>query len=221
MSTLSLSNPRLPYLFGSVISLLLPLLAWRQLLPQISLLEAVAVVISAWSVWLLARNHPFGWWVGLVGVTLYAVVFYQVQLYAEVGIQGFYFITSLQAILLWRQGGSAGHGRPVGRIGSFKLMFLLIIAAVATLLLREGLIALRGAAPFWDALTTVLSIIAHLLLMARCVESWYLWIAVDTMYIPLYASRGLYLTALLYGVFWCLAVEGLYTFRRTWEAQQR
>jgi nicotinamide mononucleotide transporter len=29
----------------------------------------VAVVFYAWSVWLLARNKPLGWWVGLVGVT--------------------------------------------------------------------------------------------------------------------------------------------------------
>lgn len=221
MSTLSLPLPRLPLILGSLISLLLPLLAWQAVLPQISLLEAVAVVSSAWSVWLLARNHPLGWWVGLIGVTLYAVVFYEVQLYAEVGIQVFYFITSLQAIVLWRRGITADSERPVGRIGLPKLLVLLLIAAVATLILREGLIAIRGAAPFWDALTTVLSIIAHILLMLRCVESWYLWITVDTVYVPLYASRGLYLTSLLYGVFWCLAVQGLYTFRRTWQAQQR
>tara|TARA_R110002072_G_scaffold150267_2_gene298561 strand:- start:277 stop:489 length:213 start_codon:yes stop_codon:yes gene_type:complete len=50
--------------------------------------------------------------------------------------------------------------------------------------------------------------------MGRFVESWYLWIAVDTIYVPLYASRELYVTAGLYAVFWLLALRGLLHFRR-------
>jgi nicotinamide mononucleotide transporter len=44
---------------------------------------------------------------------------------------------------------------------------------------------LGGAAPFWDALTTILSAIAQLYLMERYLESWYLWIVADTIYVPL------------------------------------
>jgi len=58
--------------------------------------------------------------------------------------------------------------------------------------LRSLLIAIRGSAPFWNALTTVASLIAHLYLMGRVVQSWYLWIAIDMIYVLLYASRQLY-----------------------------
>lgn len=200
---------------GAVLSLVVLALAlqpWWSL--ELGLTEAVAVVSYAWSVWLLARNKPLGWWVGLLGVVLYGVIFYEVRLFAEVGIQAFYFVTSLQAIYIWLRWGADRTERPVGRVPPRVFTGILAIGLVATLGLRELLIALRGAEPFWDALTTVFSITAHLLLMGRFVQSWYLWIAVDTVYVPLYASRGLYFTSALYAVFLLMAVGGLLNFRR-------
>lgn len=202
---------------ASVLLLVLPLQPWVKV--TLTTLEAVSVVALAWSVWLLAKNKPAGWVIGLVGVAGYAVVFYDAKLYAEVGIQGFYFVTSLQAIYLWRRGNAERNERPVGRVPVSWIVATAVVAVVATLGLRELLIHIRGAAPFWDALSTVLSLIAHLYLMGRFVESWYVWIAVDTIYVPLYASRELYLTSALYCVFWLMAVYGLVEFRRLYREQ--
>lgn len=218
-------SERVQLLIGALLSALVLLLALLPSLPfELSLLEAVGVVAYAWSVWLLARNRPLGWWVGLIGVTLYAVIFFQVQLYAEVGIQAFYFVTSLQAIWLWLRGGGDRGGerreRPVGRVPWRWLLITALLGVMALIGLRELLIALRGAAPFWDALTTVLSLIAHLYLMGRFVESWYVWIAVDIVYVPLYASRGLYVTSALYLVFLAMAIAGLITFRRLYRERR-
>ena len=183
-------------------------------------LEAFAVVFSAWSVWLLSQNRALGWWMGLVGVTAYGFVFYRAQLYAEVGIQAFYFITSLQAIWIWLYGGADRSEKPVGRASGQLMLVTFIAALVATLLLRQGLIAIEGAAPLWDALTTVMSLVAHLYLMARYVDSWIIWVAVDIIYVPLYASRELYLTSLLYLVFLLLALRGLLRFRAIYRSQE-
>ena len=71
----------------------------------------------------------------------------------------------------------------------------------------------QWAAPYWDALTVVMSLTAHLYLMWRFVDSWYLWISVDVIYLPLYVSRGLALTAVLYAVFLVMSVGGLRRFR--------
>lgn len=184
-------------------------------------LEAWAAVSFAWSVWLLARNHPAGWFVGLLGVGLYGVLFWDVKLYGEVGLQAFYFLTSLQAIWIWRRGRRPLYAdeevpveRPVGRVRPGWLALSAALGLLAFLGLRWLLLDRAGAAPTWDALTTVLSIIAHLYLMGRFVESWYLWIVVDLIYVPLYASRGLYVTSGLYFVFLLLALRGLLHFRR-------
>ncbi|MBW4623530.1 MAG: nicotinamide riboside transporter PnuC [Cyanosarcina radialis HA8281-LM2] len=212
---------RTDYLVGIILSALLLLLPLQSFVPiELSWLETIAVVTYAWSVWLLAKNDPAGWWIGLVGTALYGVVFYQAKLYAEVGLQAFYFITSLQAIYIWWRGGQDRTEKPVGRVTWQRSIATAILAIASVFALRAFLVAIRGAAPFWDALTTVTSVVAHLYLMARWVESWYLWIAVDIIYVPLYASRNLYLTSFLYGIFGLMAVRGLRNFQRI-EREQR
>ncbi|WP_254567994.1 nicotinamide riboside transporter PnuC [Oscillatoria sp. HE19RPO] len=204
---------------GSVLLLLLPVQNWMQF--EIGFLEAVAVVTSAWSVWLLSKNSPLGWWIGLVGVLAYTWVFYQVRLYGEVAIQLFYLVTSLQAIYSWLHGGENHTEKPIARIPPRWMPWLLGILTVSAIGLRSLLMAMNGTAPFWDALTTVASAIAQLLLMQRYLESWYLWIGVDTIYVPLYASRGLYLTSFLYAIFWLLAMGGLQNFKRLYSEQKQ
>jgi nicotinamide mononucleotide transporter len=53
-----------------------------------------------------------------------------------------------------------------------------------------------------------MSLGAQLLLNLKRLETWYVWIAVDVIYVPLYLSRDLNLTALVYVVFLGLCVMG-------------
>ncbi len=176
--------------------------------------EAVAVVATAWSVWLLALNLAVGWWVGLVGVSAYGVVFVEQRLFAEVGLQVVYFVTSLQAIWIWLRGGERRAERPVRHVPRAWVAPTAIALVASTGALVGLLTWARGAAPLLDALVTTLSLAAHVYLMLRLVESWHLWIAVDALAAPLYAWRGLYLSSALYVVLGLLAWRGLRTFQR-------
>ena len=177
-------------------------------------LEAVSCVAFAWSVWLLAYNLVLGWFVGLVGVAGYAVVFYQARLYGETYLQVFYFVTSVQAIWVWWRGNDQRPERPVQAMPASWRIPLVVVAVVGTEALRHLLSHQGDAAPFWDALTNALSLIAQILLMLRYTESWYLWITVDVIYVPLYASRGLLVTSGLYAILLIMAVGGLLSFLR-------
>ena len=64
------------------------------------------------------------------------------------------------------------------------------------------------ASPLLDALTTVLSVEAQYLMTRKVIEHWLVWMAADVIYIWLYAERGLYLTSLLYVVFFVMCVAG-------------
>jgi nicotinamide mononucleotide transporter len=203
---------------ASLLLLLFPLQPWLPI--ELSWLETFAVISYAWSVWLLTQNNPLGWWMGLIGTALYGIVFFQAKLYAEVGLQLFYFVTSLQAIAIGLRGGQNQREKPVGHLSRSALLLSAGLAGSGLLALRMLLMALRGAAPVWDALTTIMSLVAHLFLMGRYIESWYLWIAVDIIYVPLYASRGLYLTSLLYVIFGLMAVGGLHNFQQIYQEQQ-
>lgn len=200
---------------GAALSaLLLGLSAQERFAAVLTPTEALAAVASAWSVWLLARNLAAGWWVGLVGVSAYAVVFVEQRLFAEVGLQAVYFVTSLQALWIWLRGGERRAERPVGRLPRAWITPLAVALVTSTAALVALLTWARGAAPLLDALVTTLSLAAHLLLMLRFVESWHLWLAVDALSAPLYASRGLYLSGALYVAFGVMAWQGLRTFQR-------
>jgi nicotinamide mononucleotide transporter len=60
----------------------------------------------------------------------------------------------------------------------------------------------------------VFSVIGQVLLIQRRIENWAFWLLVNTIAIPLYASRGLYLTATLYAAFWINAVASWIWWRK-------
>ena len=72
------------------------------------------------------------------------------------------------------------------------------------------------SAPLADALTTCLSLVAQWLLNTKRIETWFFWIAADCIFIPLYVSQGLILTASVYVLFLGLCVAGL----RAWTREQ-
>jgi nicotinamide mononucleotide transporter len=89
--------------------------------------------------------------------------------------------------------------------------FVVVGTAGLTVLLT----AVDDAAPFWDALTTAISLAAQFLLNAKKIESWWFWIAADVIYVPFYLVKRLDLTAIVYVLFLGLCVLGLRQWRRT------
>lgn len=191
-------------------------LSYFKVLPgELSFLELSAALTFAWSVRLLGKKDPdaFGWYIGNVGVILYIIIFFRVQLYGEIILMSYYLITDMIGINNWLTG--TKNDPPPAQYEP-KLHFLLILLAAipATYLLSEFLIAIRGAAPLADALVTVLSMIANVMLAKNLVRSWYLWIVTDIIYIPLCLSRGLPVTTVLYIGLLILAINGLLNARR-------
>ena len=89
---------------------------------------------------------------------------------------------------------------------------------------EAGTVLLRAAddiAPFWDALTTAISLAAQFLLNAKRIENWGFWIAADLIYVPLYVVKRLDLTALVYLLFLGLCAAGVTGWRRALRASQQ
>ncbi|RZV51265.1 MAG: hypothetical protein EX258_03990, partial [Sphingomonadaceae bacterium] len=74
--------------------------------------------------------------------------------------QGFYFVTSLQAIWIWTRRGrdETSRERPVRGLPLVWWAPTALGIAVCTLAMRRILTHQGDAAPFWDALTTALSV---------------------------------------------------------------
>jgi nicotinamide mononucleotide transporter len=76
---------------------------------------------------------------------------------------------------------------------------------------------MKDASPWLDAVTTALSLAAQFLLNRKLLEHWLFWILADAVYVYLYVSRGLFLTAVLYATFGGLCLAGLRTWRKRFD----
>lgn len=177
-------------------------------------LEVFGFVTGGACVWLLVREDVASWPIGLANNLTYLVIFFRSRLFADAGLQLVFFTVGVWGWYHWVFRRGARRELAVTRATRNEWLALLLAAPVATWLLREVLIAAQGAAPFWDALTTVISLGALALQAGKRIENWLWWIAADLVYVPLYLSRGLPLTALLYAIFLAMCLVGW----RQWRA---
>jgi nicotinamide mononucleotide transporter len=177
-------------------------------------LEIAANAFNAASIVLAARNSVHTWWTGILGCALFTVVFVEARLYADVTLQIFFIASCLAGWWSWLHG-DHGAALPITRTSARGFTILatcacLAAAAYAGLLHRFT----NAASPGPDSIVLTFSVLGQLLLVRRKYESWWCWLIVNTIAIPLYASRGLRLTALLYVLFWVNGVVALRSWRR-------
>ena len=68
--------------------------------------------------------------------------------------------------------------------------------------------------PYLDALPTVGSIAGQVLLGRKLLENWAVWVGVNVVSVALFATKGLWLTVVLYALFALLSVAGWRLWRR-------
>ena len=68
--------------------------------------------------------------------------------------------------------------------------------------------------PFFDSMSTALSIVAMWMLSRKLVEQWLVWLVVDMISVGLYFYKGIPITAMLYTLYCALAVAGYMRWRK-------
>lgn len=185
---------------------------------MISPLEIAANAVMTVSIVLSGRNNVHSWWLGIVGCAMFATLFYGVNLYADVALQVFFIVTCIVGWLQWLRG-AGGAPLPITRARGTVLAWMAGIGVLATAGYGLMLQAYTNAyAPFIDSAVLMFSVVAQLLLMGRRLETWPFWLLVNSISVPLYATRGLYLTAVLYAAYWVNALASWYFWRRQMQA---
>ena len=180
--------------------------------------EIAANGVNALSILLAMLNNVHTWWTGIAGCLLFGWVFFGAKLYADVTLQLFFIITSAVGWWQWTRG-ERGGTLPV-RHTPFR-PFLMMLIAGAVVAVGYGWLLHRftdAYAPFLDSVVLAFSVLAQLLLMRRHYESWWCWLLVNTIAVPLYLVKDLHLTALLYTAFWVNAVVALVRWRKLIQA---
>jgi nicotinamide mononucleotide transporter len=185
-----------------------------------SWLEAVAVVTGLLSVWYARKENILVYPVGIVSVLIYVYICFKVKLYADMGINAFYFVMSIYGWVKWSMKTEDQHHRPITWASKKEWIWSVLGLVVFFLVLYYVLDNFTDSnVPFLDGLTTSIFIIGMWLMALKKIENWIFWIAGDLLCIPLFASKGLILTSFQYTVFLALAIAGLVTWSSKFKVQ--
>jgi nicotinamide mononucleotide transporter len=189
-----------------------------------SYLEFFGTVAGGVAVWLSAKGHLWSWPLGLINVTLFFFLFFQVQLYPDMFLQVFFFVTNLIGWWRWAHPAKGEEDRKQELKVSYmpkqqRLMFV-ILAIAGTLAfgmmashLHSWLPAIfskPSAFPYMDSFVTVVSILTTYLMVQKKVECWILWIVVDSVATGMYFVKDIRFVAVEYLVFCFIAAFGLW-----------
>ena len=179
-------------------------------------LEIFAAVITAFSIWLAARQNVWYYPTGIVSVVLYGWIYFDASLYAEAGLQVVWFALMIYGWYEWLYGGEHYTELRVSRTP--RSMWPAIVFAGVMMSLLIAFVQQRhtdNPAPLVDSTIAAFSIVAQAMTARKWLESWLFWIAINVLAVALYIERGLFPTAVLYAVLFFLGIKGFFEWRRS------
>ena len=184
-----------------------------------SLLEILGFFTGIIGVYLTIKRSPFCWPISALNVMLYGVIFYDAKLYADMGLQGVFLVFSVYGWYAWTKGSENylpdSSPLQVKQSTIKEIAVGLLITIPIAIILGDILKNQTNADyPHIDSMLASLSIFAQILQTRKRLENWYIWIVVDAVYILIYVSKDLYLSAILYAVFLALAIQGIIEWKR-------
>jgi nicotinamide mononucleotide transporter len=199
-------------------------IAFSALNYNMSWLELIAAVAGVVTVYLSAKEHIANWGIGLINIVLSAVIFYKTQLYSDFFLQFYFFVTGIYGWWQWarRDKNTAETVVKISWMTQKQQIGVGIGILTATVLfgayvgklheLYPSVFPQPAAFPYADSLIMMMSIVGNFLLTLKKVESWILWVIVDSLAPILYWSKGIKLIALEYVIFLILASFALWNW---------
>lgn len=188
---------------------------------EVSYIELIGILSGLLSVIFAAKIHFWTWIVGIINEFFLFILFFQVQLYADMFLQVFFFLITVYGWYNWRKEGDI---REISMLSKKENSILLSLVAFMTCILGyffsqihlffPTLFKEAASFPFMDSLVMTLSVIATFLLAHKKIETWFYWLCVDIICVFLFYRRGIYFLAFEYLIFLLIVVVGLYNWKK-------
>ncbi len=178
--------------------------------------ELLAFVLSLVMVVANMRVHPVAWPLAIISSALYGLLFAHFKLFGEAGLQLVFIVGAFWGWHQWLKGRhDDAKALKVSRLSPRQRLTTLLATLAAWPVLAWLLNTHTSSDVAWlDALPTVGSLAGQILLAQKRIENWPTWVAVNMVSVALFATKGLWLTVILYSLFTLMALQG-------WRAWQR
>jgi nicotinamide mononucleotide transporter len=183
--------------------------------------ELLGTLFGLVSVYLASRTNILTWPTGIVNEVFLFVLFFQVQLYADMFLQVYFLIVTLYGWYRWRNP-AADQRITTLSLRSIGLVIAILITATFGLgyliqHLHEWLpdwFIHPASYPYTDSFVMAASMIANFGLARKKLENWLLWIIIDIICVALYIKKGIYFLAIEYVIFTFMASYGYFNWRK-------
>lgn len=196
---------------------------------QTTWLEAIAVFFGLLSVWYARKANILVYPTGIISVVIYVYICFGAQLYADMGINFFYFVMSVYGWYMWTRKDQKNNtipirwNTPLQQWMGIAAVFVFFWAILGLLFIfkKDDPDYLQSYIPWVDSLTTAIFLVGMWFMARKKVENWIYWIIGDLISVPLYFVKGLAFTSFQYLVFLLLAYLGLMEWIRFAKEQKQ
>ena len=182
-----------------------------------SLLELTAVVFAIAYLVLAVRENILCWIAAGISTVIFLIIFWDVKLYMESGLQVYYLAMAVFGWYQWRRTDGASQSL---RVSMWSLrQHLQAVALIALLTLASGYLLNSGTdaqLPYLDSFTTWASVVTTFMVARKVLENWIYWLIIDSVSIYLYIDRELYFTAMLFAVYIVIIFFGWASWSRSY-----
>lgn len=187
----------------------------------VTVIEIIGFVTGGVCVWLVARQNIWNWPIGILNNAAFLILFIGAGLYADATLQIIFAVIAVYGWYKWTHAkGLEQSVLPVSYSNWKERSILFVLTALATVAGVTGILHLTDSdVALWDTLILTMSLAATYYQAKKRIDSWFIWIAVDVISVPLYFSRGLVLTSILYFIFLCICVKGLIDWKKDYKVQ--
>lgn len=184
-----------------------------------SVIEVGAVLAGIGYVWLAAREDRRCWILGVISSLLSIYLFYQGKLYAEAMLYTYYVAAGVYGWWSW-QDARTGENSPIRTWTLREHLPAFVVTTALAWALGLSLAHYTDAQyPIVDAHTTLFSFLATWLTTRKVLSNWIYWVIIDAVSVGLYASRDLYLYALLMVAYTLMATYGYRRWQKRWQQE--
>lgn len=187
---------------------------------QNSVAELLAVFLAIAYLVLAVKEKIACWYAAFVSTFIFLIIFWQVKLYMESGLQIYYLVMAVYGWYQWTHPGADRKHLPVSTWRLSQHALAVGVVAAATAVSGYYLSVYSDARlPFVDSFTTWGSVITTYMVARKILENWIYWLVIDSVSIFLYIDRELYFVTLLFCAYIIIIFFGWYSWTKTWKAQ--
>ena len=148
-----------------------------------STLALISGITGILGVVLAAKGKVSTYFFATINVAIYAFLTFNNHLYGEFMLNAFYYIPmNFVGFYLWSRHKDDDSGEVEGKALTPKQIVILLVAvAVIVLIYWQILSHIGGQLALIDAMSTVFSVVALIMQVARYAEQWLLWIIVNVV----------------------------------------